>query len=76
MGGLLSGKAALVNNNNNGGEDDGEERDERRRNSLAFYISQFVNYEGDDFLQLVEAVKQDKYSKNGGKPPKVRNSSE
>jgi hypothetical protein len=73
MGGLLSGKVALVNNG--GVEDEGEEKDDRRRNSLAFYISQFVSFDGEDFEQLVEAVKQDKYAKSGGKPPKIRNSS-
>jgi hypothetical protein len=57
-------------------DDKDEEKDPRRRNSLAFYISQFVNYEGEDFMKVVEAVKQDKYSKTGGKPPNVRNSSE
>lgn len=46
--------------------------DDRRRNSLAFYISQFVEYDKDDFGPLVEIVKKDKYSKTGGKPPPAR----
>lgn len=68
-------------NNGNGdgdkdkNDDKDEERDPRRRNSLAFYIAQFVNYEGDDFGKVVEAVKADKFSKNGGKAPNIRNSS-
>ena len=56
-------------------EEEVEERDPRRRNSLAFYVSQFVNFEGEDFAKVIEAVKADKYSKTGGKPPNIRNSS-
>jgi hypothetical protein len=56
-------------------KDDDKDRDPRRRNSLAFYVSQFVNYEGDEFAKVIEAVKADKYAKTGGKPPNVRNSS-
>ena len=52
-----------------------DDRDDRRRNSLAFYINQFVKYEGDDYATLVEQVKQDKYAKFGGKAPTVRPSS-
>lgn len=52
-----------------------EEKDDRRRNSLAFYISQFVEYEDDNFGPLIELVQKDKNSKNGGKPPTIRNSS-
>lgn len=52
-----------------------EDKDDRRRNSLAFYITQFINYDGDDFNVLVENVKKDKFSKTGGKPPAVRASS-
>lgn len=52
-----------------------EEKDDRRRNSLAFYISQFVEYEEDDFGPLIELVQKDKHAKNGGKPPTIRNSS-
>jgi hypothetical protein len=51
-----------------------EEKDDRRRNSLAFYISQFVTYEGEDFAPLVEVIMKDKYPKTGGKPPTVRHS--
>lgn len=51
------------------------EKDDRKRNSLAFYISQFVEYEDDNFGPLVELVQKDKNSKNGGKPPTIRNSS-
>eukprot|EP01038_Epipyxis_sp_PR26KG_P015116 gene15116-20337_t len=43
-----------------------EVRDERRRNSLAFYISEFVSYDDDNYTPLIEAVKADKL-KNGGK---------
>lgn len=57
-------------------EKDIEEKDDRRRNSLAFYISQFVEYEDDNFGPLIELVQKDKNSKNGGKPPTIRNSSE
>lgn len=49
--------------------------DNRRRNSLAFYVSQFVDFEEDDFAPLIEGVKADKISKNGGKPPNIRHSS-
>lgn len=52
-----------------------EDKDDRRRNSLAFYITQFINYDGDDFNVLIENVKKDKFSKSGGKPPTVRASS-
>ena len=52
-----------------------EVKDDRKRNSLAFYISQFVEYEEDDFVPLIEAVRKDKTAKNGGKPPTIRNSS-
>jgi hypothetical protein len=52
-----------------------EEKDDRRRNSLAFYISQFVEYEDDNFGPLIESVQKDKNSRNGGKPPTIRNSS-
>lgn len=52
-----------------------EEKDDRRRNSIAFYISQFVEYEEDDFAPLIEIVQKDKNSKTGGKPPTIRNSS-
>lgn len=52
-----------------------DEKDHRRRNSLAFYITQFVNYEGEDFGPVVEAVMKDKYASTGGKPPLVRHSS-
>jgi len=51
-----------------------EERDDRRRNSLAFYISQFVQYEEEDFAPLIDTVLHDKYAKTGGKPPAVRHS--
>lgn len=50
-------------------------KDDRKRNSLAFYISQYVEFEEDDFVPLIEAVKKDKHAKNGGKPPTIRNSS-
>ena len=56
-------------------DDDKEDEDDRRRNSLAFYISQFVNYEGEDFAPLIESVMKDKFPKSGGKPPVVRASS-
>lgn len=56
-------------------ERDHEERDDRRRNSLAFYISQFVQYENEDFNPLIDTVMLDKYAKTGGKPPAVRHSS-
>ena len=52
-----------------------EDKDDRRRNSLAFYINQFVGFDGEDYMNLIEAVKQDKYAKFGGKPPTVRPSS-
>lgn len=52
-----------------------EDKDDRRRNSLAFYISQFVEYEEDDFGPLILLVQKDKNAKNGGKPPTIRNSS-
>lgn len=69
----------IVSNENNAdkdkNDDKDEDRDPRRRNSLAFYISQFVNYEGEDYAKVIEAVKKDKYSKTGGKPPNIRNSS-
>jgi hypothetical protein len=52
-----------------------EEKDDRRRNSLAFYISQFVEYEDDNFGPLIEIVQKDKNSRTGGKPPTIRNSS-
>jgi hypothetical protein len=52
-----------------------EEKDDRRRNSLAFYISQFVSHEEDDFSSIIEAVVKDKHAKTGGKPPNVRASS-
>ncbi len=52
-----------------------EGKDDRRRNSLAFYISQFVPYEDEDYKKLIDAVKADKNSKTGGKPPVVRASS-
>jgi hypothetical protein len=54
---------------------DTDDKDDRRRNSLAFYVSQFVSYEGEDFTNLLEIVKKDKYAKSGGKPPTVRPSS-
>lgn len=56
-------------------EKDLEEKDDRRRNSLAFYISQFVEFEDDDFGPLIELVQKDKHAKTGGKPPTIRNSS-
>lgn len=56
-------------------EKDLEEKDDRRRNSLAFYISQFVEFEDDDFGPLIASVQKDKHSKSGGKPPTIRNSS-
>lgn len=49
--------------------------DNRRRNSLAFYITQFVQYEEDEYGKLIEAVKADKFSKTNGKPPVFRPSS-
>ena len=52
-----------------------EEKDDRRRNSLAFYISQFVDFEEDDFGPLIANVQKDKNAKTGGKPPTIRNSS-
>ncbi len=52
-----------------------EDKDDRRRNSLAFYVSQYVSYEEDEYGPLVEVVKKDKYAKFGGKPPTVRPSS-
>jgi hypothetical protein len=52
-----------------------EDRDDRRRNSLAFYISQFVEYEDDNFGPLIALVQKDKNAKTGGKPPTIRNSS-
>ncbi len=55
--------------------DDPAEDDGRRRNSLAFYISQFVNYDGEDFAPLLESVLKDKYAKTGGKMPVARPSS-
>ncbi len=57
-------------------ERDLEFKDDRRRNSLAFYISQFVQYEDDDYSKLVDAVRNDKNAKTGGKPHTVRPSSE
>lgn len=54
---------------------DTEEKDDRKRNSLAFYISQFVEYDDDNFGPLIEAVQKDKNAKTGGKPPTIRNSS-
>lgn len=74
--GMLQGKTVTAAGPSqpihNGAED---EDDGRRRNSLAFYISQFVNYEGEDFAPLVDSVMKDKFPKSGGKPPAVRPSS-
>jgi hypothetical protein len=72
MGGALSVQkiTALVENK------DTEPKDDRRRNSLAFYISQFVSFEEEDFTPLIEMIKKDKYVKTGGKPPTIRPSSE
>jgi len=39
-------------------------KDTRRRNSLAFYISRYVEFEDDDFGPLVEEVRQDKLVNN------------
>lgn len=50
-------------------------KDPRRRNSLAFYISEFVQYEDEDYEPLVEIVRNDKFAKFGGKTPNVRHSS-
>ena len=43
----------------------------RRRNSLAFYIQEYVTYEGEDYTNLVEDIKRDK-ARN--KKESVRNS--
>jgi hypothetical protein len=53
-----------------------EEKDNRKRNSIAFYISSFVEFEEDNFGPLIEVVMRDKNAKTGGKPPTIRNSSE
>lgn len=53
-----------------------EHHDDRRRNSLAFYISQFVQYEAEDYTKLVDSVRADKHAKTGGKQPTLRGSSE
>mmetsp|Transcript_24001 Transcript_24001/g.40079 ORF Transcript_24001/g.40079 Transcript_24001/m.40079 type:complete len:83 (+) Transcript_24001:258-506(+) len=52
-----------------------EEKDNRKRNSFAFYISQFVEYEEENFTPLVDLVIRDKNAKHGGKPPNIRHSS-
>lgn len=73
---ISGGKVEVVGGkDNNEDKEDEKDRDNRRRNSLAFYVAQFVNFEGDDFGKVIEAVKADKYSKNGGKAPNIRNSS-
>mmetsp|Transcript_19406 Transcript_19406/g.43250 ORF Transcript_19406/g.43250 Transcript_19406/m.43250 type:complete len:461 (-) Transcript_19406:111-1493(-) len=51
-----------------------EEKDNRKRNSIAFYISSFVEFEEDNFGPLIEVVMRDKNAKTGGKPPTIRNS--
>ena len=51
--------------------DEDENKDKRRRNSLAFYISEYVSFEKDNYEELVEAVKNDI---SGGKKVKVRHS--
>lgn len=52
-----------------------EIKDDRRRNSLAFYISQYIEFDNDDYSPLVKLIEKDKYNKSGGKPPIIRNSS-
>lgn len=74
--GILQRKATIAAAPSAAEKDDKEDEDDgRRRNSLAFYISQFVNYDGEDFTPVVEAVMKDKYSKSGGKLPVARPSS-
>jgi len=46
-----------------------EVKDERRRNSLAFYISSYVEFEGEEYQALVTAVEKDRHAKTGGKAP-------
>ena len=53
-----------------------EVKDERRRNSLAFYISSYMDFEGEDFQALVTAVEKDRYAKMGGKVPVFKDTSE
>ena len=50
-----------------------EEKDPRRLNSLAFFVSQFITYEGEEFGKVIDNIKKEKF---GGKQPKIRNSSE
>ena len=52
-----------------------EIKDDRRRNSLAFYISQYIEFNDDEYNPLVKLIERDKHSKTGGKPPIIRNSS-
>jgi len=53
-----------------------EVKDERRRNSLAFYISSYVEFEGEEYQALVTAVEKDRHAKTGGKAPVFKDTSE
>lgn len=46
--------------------------DERKRNSLAFYITRYLKFNGEDYNQLVQEIKQEKESQSPKKKSSVR----